>query len=98
MTADPVVARQGDHVSNVAQVLADTGWKSLPVVDDRHLLLGMISRSDAIRSLSTDDDVVRRRVERHLAALNLTAWALLVKPPVQAVAEVTRGPLRGTGW
>lgn len=78
MSAEPVVARQGDDVSRVARVLADTGWKSLPVVDDQRRLVGMVSRSDVIRALSTDDDTIRRRVERDLSDLELGAWEVSV--------------------
>jgi len=78
MSADPVVAREGSDVSEVALMLADTGWKSMPVVDDARRLIGMVSRSDVIRALSSDDPTVRRRVEQALRDLGLTGWGVAV--------------------
>jgi CBS-domain-containing membrane protein len=78
MSADPVVAHEGSDVSVVAQVLADTGWKSLPVVDDERVLVGMVSRSDMIRALSTDDEAIRRRLVHDLADLGLSGWEVSV--------------------
>jgi CBS domain-containing protein len=78
MSPDPVVTREGADVSEVARVLADTGWKSMPVVDDARRLVGVVSRSDVIRALSSDDSTTAQRVEQALADLGLAGWDVAV--------------------
>ena len=89
MSPDPVVAHEGSDVAEVARVLADTGWKSLPVVDAEHALLGMVSRSDVIRALSTRDADIWLRVVRDLGRLDRPGWTVSV--------SVSRGVVTVTG-
>ena len=77
MTPDPVTAHAGSDIS-VALTMADTGWKSLPVVDDHDRLVGMVSRSDVIAALSTTDEEVRTRVEADLGQLGRGGWTVAV--------------------
>lgn len=91
MSPDPVVAHEGSDVAEVARVLADTGWKSLPVVDGQHALVGMVSRSDVIRELSTRDADIRLRVVRELAQLDRPRWTVSVARGVVTVSGVRGG-------
>lgn len=52
MTRNPVTAFKGADVMDVAHLLSVRGWKSMPVTDEREVLVGVISRSDIIRALS----------------------------------------------
>jgi CBS domain-containing protein len=79
MTPDPVTAPAGSDVSLVALTMADTGWKSLPVVDDHHRLVGMVSRSDVIAALSTSDEEIRAGVARDLDQLGRGRWTVSVR-------------------
>jgi len=91
MTPEPVVAHEGSDVAEVAHVLADTGWKSLPVVDGNHLLIGMVSRSDVIRELSTRDADIWLRVVRDLGQLDRPGWTVSVARGVVTVRGVRAG-------
>jgi len=91
MSPDPVVAHEGSDVADVARVLADTGWKSLPVVDGDHALVGMVSRSDVIRELSTRDADIWLRVVRDLARLDRAGWTVSVSRGVVTVNGVRAG-------
>jgi len=67
MTPEPVTAQEGADVADIAHLMADTGWKSVPVVDDRDRLVGMVSRSDVIRVLAATDADLTRAVRDVLA-------------------------------
>jgi CBS domain-containing protein len=87
MTPEPVTAHEGTDVAEVALLMADTGWKSVPVVDDRGLLVGMVSRSDVIRVLATSDDEIAHRVRRLLTETGRT----------EVVVDVARGVVTVAG-
>ena len=91
MSTDPVVAHEGTDVADVARILADTGWKSLPVVDGEHTLVGMVSRSDVIRVLSTRDADIWLRVVRDLAELGRPEWTATVARGVVTLTGVRAG-------
>jgi CBS domain-containing protein len=91
MSPDPVVAHEGSDIADVARLLADTGWKSLPVVDGDHALVGMVSRSDVIRELSTRDADIWLRVVRDLARLDRSGWTVSVSRGVVTVGGVRAG-------
>src|SRR4029079_2356765 len=42
-TRSAVAVRPDDDVASAVEVMSDKGFKSLPVVDDRHLLVGILS-------------------------------------------------------
>jgi len=88
MTPDPVTAHAGSDISSVALTMADTGWKSLPVVDDHDRLVGMVSRSDVIAALSTTDEEVRTRVEADLGQLGRGGWTVAVRNGVVRITGV----------
>lgn len=91
MSADPVVAHEASDVSDVARILADAGWKSLPVVGERGELTGMVSRSDVIRALSTRDADIWLRVVRDFAELDRPTWHASVARGVVTVTGVMSG-------
>jgi CBS-domain-containing membrane protein len=91
MSADPVVAHESSDVAEVARILADTGWKSLPVVGREGELAGMVSRSDVIRALSSRDADIWLRVVRDFAELDRSAWQAAVSRGVVTVTGVRPG-------
>ena len=88
MTPDPVTAHTGSDVSLVALTMADTGWKSLPVVDEQDRLVGMVSRSDVIAALSTSDEEIRVRVAHDLDQLGRGGWTVAVRNGVVSIHGV----------
>lgn len=91
MTPDPVTAREVADVASVAHLMADTGWKSVPVVDQDDRLVGMLSRSDVIRVLATSDADLRREVERVLAESGQEGLLVAVSAGEVTVAGVQSG-------
>lgn len=89
MTPDPVTVLEGADVSDLGMMLADTGWKSVPVTHDG-VLVGMVSRSDILRAMTTSDSAIRRRLTREFAALGRARWSVSV-----AEGEVTVAGTRG---
>ncbi|KRF29754.1 HPP family protein [Phycicoccus sp. Soil802] len=91
MSADPVVAHESSDVADVARILADMGWKSLPVVRGDGRLAGMVSRSDVIRALSSRDADIWLRVVRDFAELDQSTWRASVSRGVVTVTGVRPG-------
>lgn len=90
MTPDPVTVQENSDVGHVAELLADTGWKSVPVV--RGLtLVGILSRSDVIRVLTTPDIDIEERLADDFAQIGHEGWRVQVREGVVTV----RGPQPG---
>ena len=53
-------------VAEAADTLITRGFKSMPVVDEQHRLLGVVSRSDLIRSRAREDGEVARDIDEIL--------------------------------
>lgn len=87
-TREPVSVRPHDDVTVVVDLMTVKGFKSLPVVDERHRLVGMISRSDVVRALARDDDAIAHDIGRLFADLGHPGWRVEV---VGGVVEVS-GP------
>lgn len=66
MTADPKCVTQMTDSSEVAQLLARRGWKSLPVVDEERRLIGVVSRSDILRVMAVPDEQLVQAIDRAL--------------------------------
>lgn len=78
MTFDAVCVTTHTDCSDVALALADTGWKSMPVVEDGRLI-GMVSRSDILRSLAVPDTVITQAVLGAFAAAGHPEWVAVVR-------------------
>ncbi len=90
MTPDPVTVTATGDVGEAALLMADTGWKSLPVVD-RGVLVGMVSRSDVIRALSTSDGEIWRHVTHDFGQITRPDWTVTVTRGVVTVHGVAAG-------
>lgn len=73
MTVDPVTVEPSTDAARAAELMADMGWKSLPVVHERKLV-GMISRSDLMRALATPDGEIRRRILDEFVEIGRDEW------------------------
>ena len=78
MTPDPVTVLESADVAELGQLLADTGWKSVPVTRDR-VLVAMVSRSDILHAMTTSDSAIRRQLTREFAAVGRTGWSISVR-------------------
>lgn len=75
MTPDPVTVLESADVAELGQLLADTGWKSVPVTKAGRLV-GMASRSDILRALTTSDSSIRRHLRHEFAAVGFAGWSV----------------------
>ena len=87
-TRTPVTVRPHDDVTAVVDLMSAQGFKSLPVVDAKQCLVGMISRSDVVRALARDDDDIAQDISRLFAELDHTDWTVSV---VGGIVDIT-GP------
>jgi predicted transcriptional regulator len=86
-TRSPIIVRPHDDVTAAVDVMAAKGFKSLPVVDDQHRLVGIVSRSDVVRALARDDDAIAQDITRIFQDLGHADW----------VVHVAGGLVRVTG-
>ena len=75
MSDHPIVVRPAADVASAARLMVSRGFKSLPVVDDSGLLIGVLSRSDVVRAVARTDDELARDVEAQLAGTGLGDWS-----------------------
>lgn len=76
-TRSPVAVGPQDDVTAAVDLMTRKGFKSLPVVD-RERLVGVVSRSDVVRALARDDDVIARDVARLFEELGHPRWTVEV--------------------
>jgi CBS domain-containing protein len=86
MSRRPVTVTADTDLADAAKVMTTTGFKCLPVVDERSRILGVISRRDIVRTLARSD----ADVERDLATL----FTIM---DVDWTAEVVNGRVRISG-
>jgi len=77
-TRSPVSVGPQDDVTAAVDVMTVKGFKSLPVVDHAHRLVGIVSRSDVLRALARDDDDIAHDVARLFQELGHAGWTVHV--------------------
>ncbi len=77
MTGDPCTVRPTSDVADVAALMGEHGWKSLPVVD-QDVLVGVVSRSDILRTLHTSDQEILRSVSSAMTESGHPEWSVAV--------------------
>lgn len=78
MTPDPVTVLESADIAELGQLLADTGWKSVPVTRDR-VLVAMVSRSDILHAMTISDSAIRRHLTREFASVGRAGWSISVR-------------------
>ncbi|MEU4769098.1 CBS domain-containing protein [Actinosynnema sp. NPDC023794] len=68
VTSAPLTATPGE----LASAMLGNRLRCLPVADARGAVVGVVSRGDLLRVLTTDDDVLAARVDRLLTAYSRT--------------------------
>jgi len=78
MTTHVLAVRPDTDLADAVELMTSTGVKSLPVVDRRGRAMGMVSRSDVVRTLARADHDLERDVDAALASVGLGDWMVEV--------------------
>jgi CBS-domain-containing membrane protein len=78
MRRTTVLVHPETDLDDVTRTLDAAGVKSLPVVDSADQVVGMVSRSDIVRMLARDDEVLQQDVTDALRAAGLHGWQVAV--------------------
>ena len=87
-TRTPTTVRPEDDVITAVDLMGAQGFKSLPVVDDGHRLVGIVSRSDVVLALARDDGLIAEDIGRVFRELGHDDWLVEV---AEGVVEIS-GP------
>lgn len=63
MTSPAITIGSEKDLYQAARLMTEHGVKRLPVVDDRGVLVGIVTRSDLVRAFARPDDVIAREIE-----------------------------------
>ena len=63
MNRHPVAVHGDTDLSDAVELMTSTAVKSLPVVDARRRVVGMVSRRDVVHLLARDDERIERQVD-----------------------------------
>jgi CBS-domain-containing membrane protein len=87
MTPHAVTVRPETELATAVELITSTSVKSVPVVDAKGRLVGMLSRGDVVQMLARADADLEREVGALLTSVGLDDWA----------AEVTDGAVSLSG-
>jgi len=73
MTAHPYTVHEDHDVADLARTFARTGWKSVPVIRG-DVLLGVVSRSDVIRTMARPDSEIHAEISMAFAEIGVRTW------------------------
>jgi CBS-domain-containing membrane protein len=79
MTAHVVTVGPDADLVQAVELLTSTTVKSLPVVDRAGRVVGMISRSDIVRTLAQADVIIERDIDAALVSVGLCHWSVEVR-------------------
>lgn len=71
MTTHVITVREETDLAVAVELVTSTAVKSLPVVDDRGRLVGIISRRDVVRMLARSDDLLEQEVDALLVSAGM---------------------------
>jgi CBS-domain-containing membrane protein len=78
-TRSVVTVRPADDIALTVDLMASTGAKSLPVLDDDRHLVGIVSRSDVVAALARADTVVAADIQSLLESCGRGSWLVEVE-------------------
>jgi CBS-domain-containing membrane protein len=77
MTRAVMTVHKGADVADIAQLMLDTGVKSVPVTDG-HQVVGIVSRRDLIHALARADDRIQAEIQDLFTEAGLVGWTVWV--------------------
>jgi CBS-domain-containing membrane protein len=84
-TPHAVVVHPDDDLATAVELMTSTSVKSLPVVDRKDRVVGIVSRSDVVRLLARADSTIEGEVDQLLRSLGYPNWLVEVHDGVVAV-------------
>lgn len=84
MNRHPVTVLLNDDLADAVELLTSTVIKSLPVVDDRGRVVGMLSRRDIVHILAREDDEIERELGELFRSFGVD-WLVEVRDGVATV-------------
>jgi CBS domain-containing protein len=87
MSTYAITVRPETDLAQAVELITSTTVKSVPVLDARERVVGMLSRCDVVRVLARSDEDLERAVDTLLSSVGLSDW----------VADVTEGSVALSG-
>ncbi|SFI65239.1 CBS domain-containing protein [Nocardioides psychrotolerans] len=84
-TPHAISVRPDDDLADAVELMTSTSIKSLPVVDDRGRVVGVVSRSDVVRILARADSAIETEVLTMMRDLGHDSWLVEVEAGVVRV-------------
>lgn len=78
MTPHAITVRADTDLAEAVELITSTSIKSVPVVDSRGRVRGIVSSSDVVRLLARADDDLAGEVDAALVSVGLTDWLVEV--------------------
>lgn len=94
MNRHPITVHPESDLADAVDLLVSTGVKSLPVVDDHNVVLGVVSRRDVVRVLARADGLIEAQADDLFRRLGLD-WTVEVDNGVAGVSGPDQA--RGSG-
>jgi CBS-domain-containing membrane protein len=73
-TPHAVTVRRHDDLADAVELLTSTAIKSVPVVDRKGVVVGVLSRSDVVHVLARGDSAIEAGITDQLASLGYVDW------------------------
>jgi len=77
MTRAVMTVHKGADVADIAQLMLETGVKSVPVTHG-HQVVGIVSRRDLIHALARSDDRIQAEIQDLFTEAGLAGWTVWV--------------------
>lgn len=84
-TPHAISVRPDDDLADAVELMTSTSIKSLPVVDERSRVVGVVSRSDVVRILARADSAIETEVLAMMKDLGHGGWLVDVEAGVVRV-------------
>lgn len=86
MSRHAVSVQPHTDLADAVELMTSTSIKSLPVVDDRGRLLGIVSRSDVVHALARSDDTLTAELDELMRSLGHDDWLVEVDDGVVVIS------------
>lgn len=84
-TPHAISVRPDDDLADAVELMTSTSIKSLPVVDERGRVVGVVSRSDVVRILARADSAIEAEVVAMMHDLGHDCWLVDVEAGIVRV-------------